>query len=203
MDTLNFIIKKYKVDTNKPSPINLSISRKDLANLFSELKFKKGVEIGVGDGAYSETLCLSNPKLTLYSVDPWKVYPGYKERITQKSMDQVYKVAKARLKDLNCKVLRDFSERSYKNFFNRSLDFVYIDGNHDEAHVRADIENWSPKVKSGGIIAGGRFAWYKGEYGAYNKVRRTVKDYAATANINPWFALRAPNEHASWMWVKA
>ena len=35
-----------------------------------------------------------------------------------------------------------------------SLDFVFIDGDHTYAGVRADIAAWLPKIKNGGIIAG-------------------------------------------------
>lgn len=39
-------------------------------------------------------------------------------------------------------------------FPNFSIDFVMIDGGHDEASVRRDIGFWCPKVRRGGVIAG-------------------------------------------------
>lgn len=39
-------------------------------------------------------------------------------------------------------------------FQDRSLDFVYIDAQHDYEHVKADIQAWLPKLKSTGILAG-------------------------------------------------
>lgn len=39
-------------------------------------------------------------------------------------------------------------------FEDRSLDFVFIDGDHEHASVCADIRAWLPKVKRGGVIAG-------------------------------------------------
>lgn len=42
---------------------------------------------------------------------------------------------------------------------NDSIDLVYIDGNHDYAFVRDDINHWFPKVKSGGIIGGHDWNW--------------------------------------------
>jgi hypothetical protein len=36
----------------------------------------------------------------------------------------------------------------------KSLDFVFIDGAHDYKYVKADIEAWLPKVKSGGYLCG-------------------------------------------------
>jgi SAM-dependent methyltransferase len=38
-----------------------------------------------------------------------------------------------------------------------SLDFVFIDGDHDYAAVRADIVAWLPLVKDGGVLAGDDF----------------------------------------------
>lgn len=43
---------------------------------------------------------------------------------------------------------------------NGSLDFVFIDANHEYSAIAADIDAWLPKVKKGGIIAGHDFcAW--------------------------------------------
>ena len=35
-----------------------------------------------------------------------------------------------------------------------SLDFVFIDGNHEYDFVFSDIKNWLPTVKCGGVLAG-------------------------------------------------
>ncbi len=35
-----------------------------------------------------------------------------------------------------------------------SLDFVFIDADHVEESVRADILAWRPKIRSGGVLAG-------------------------------------------------
>ena len=39
-------------------------------------------------------------------------------------------------------------------FADKSLDFVWIDGNHEYEAVKADIMAWLPKVKAGGVLAG-------------------------------------------------
>ncbi len=44
-------------------------------------------------------------------------------------------------------------------FADGSLDFVFIDGAHDYANVRADVRAWYPKVKRGGVIAGDDASW--------------------------------------------
>jgi len=35
---------------------------------------------------------------------------------------------------------------------NTAIDFLHIDGDHREASAVSDVENWLPKVKTGGII---------------------------------------------------
>jgi hypothetical protein len=41
-----------------------------------------------------------------------------------------------------------------KRYRNRSLDFVYIDGDHAYEAVKADILAWSRKIREGGVLAG-------------------------------------------------
>lgn len=41
-----------------------------------------------------------------------------------------------------------------ENFADDSVDFVFIDADHSEAGMRADLAAWAPKIKPGGILAG-------------------------------------------------
>jgi len=45
-----------------------------------------------------------------------------------------------------------------KNYFDRSLDFVFIDASHEYENVISDILHWLPKVKRGGILSGDDFS---------------------------------------------
>jgi hypothetical protein len=51
-------------------------------------------------------------------------------------------------------ILRLTSEQAADLFAEDSLDFCYIDAQHDFLSVLQDITRWWPKVRSGGIIAG-------------------------------------------------
>jgi len=51
-------------------------------------------------------------------------------------------------------LVRGYSEKVSQNYLDESLDFVFIDGNHDYDSIKLDINSWYPKVKKGGILAG-------------------------------------------------
>lgn len=46
-----------------------------------------------------------------------------------------------------------------KNVEDNSIDFIYIDGNHQYSSVKEDILSWLPKIKKGGIISGHDYSW--------------------------------------------
>ena len=50
--------------------------------------------------------------------------------------------------------IRNTSLESVDDYMDESLDFVFIDGNHEYDFVFSDIKNWLPKVKRGGVLAG-------------------------------------------------
>jgi hypothetical protein len=54
-------------------------------------------------------------------------------------------------------VHRKLSEEAVGAFPNDSLDFVYIDANHEFNAVLQDIRGWFPKVRPGGVLAGHDF----------------------------------------------
>lgn len=201
MNTQDYILDKFSVD-GLGSPIVVDYPRDMLAKLFAELNFNIGVEIGVERGVFSEILVKANSNLKLFSIDPWKAYREYREHTTQEKIDKFYEEAMHRLAPYSAQIIREFSEEALDRFSNNSLDFVYIDGNHDQAHVLFDITQWAKKVRLGGIIAGHDYTRFGGRYGQYNQVKNTVDRYTADNNIEPWFVLKDPVERASWMWVK-
>ena len=156
---------------------------------------------GVQSGDYSETLCQANPSMKLIGIDPWKVYPGYREIITQKKADRYYKEAVERLEPYNCALIRDFSMNAVEMFKYNELDFVYIDGNHNFKNVACDIWEWSRRVRPGGIVAGHDFRRMKSNKGYIVHVKDVVPAYAYAHGIRPWFVTRG-EQIPNWFWVR-
>lgn len=197
---LAYILEKYQC-AGKESPIIIRGGRwkGGLATLFKELNFNIGVEIGVASGNFSQTLCDENPNLKLYCIDAWTAYPGYPDYKEQKQLDEFKEKAVSRLSGRNCEIIQAWSLDAVKNFKDESLDFVFIDGNHDFQNVTNDIAEWSKKVRRGGIISGhDYFDSYKGiAYG----VKYVVDAWTVANHISPWFIIRG-DVCPSWMWVK-
>lgn len=98
-----------------------------------------------------------------------------------------------------------------KDFTDNSLDFVYIDGNHQLQYVIEDITQWSKKLKVGGIISGHDYIYTNPRTAAgICHVIYGVNAYTKAYNIKDWYLLgRKENidgekrdKWRSWMWVK-
>jgi len=213
LNTLDFICSYWSVSLAKATtrnPVEIpNVSReKDLPELFKALEFKRGVEVGVECGLYSEKLCSFNPALHLYAVDCWRSYNGYRDHVSQSKLEGFYETAKDRLAKYDCTILRDWSVEAAKQFSKESVDFVYVDANHDLANVIKDISAWLPKIRKGGIIAGHDYRLRKNQ-SCHHHVVQAVKAWTDCYQVSPWFLLgrkdKVPGEvrdsDRSWMWV--
>lgn len=207
-DALIYVATKYGLTLSERSPIEIpNTDRAQLARLFYLLGFTKGVEVGVEQGLYSETLCRENPLLQLSCVDAWQAYRGYRDHVDQAKLDRFFAAARERLAPYRATVIRKFSLDAVSDFKDGELDFVYLDGNHRFECVVADIAAWSRKVRRGGIIAGHDFVKYK--LPNLIHVVQAVKAYTDSYEIHPWFVLgsqaKVPGEARdtarSWFWV--
>jgi hypothetical protein len=127
---------------------SVSQSRVDLARLFTGT----GAEIGVEQGEFSEVICKYSTKL--YAVDAWRPYSGYTDHTRKDKLYGFYEATKERLAPYNCEIIKGFSMDAVSLFDDDTLDFVYIDANHNYKYVLEDIEQWTEVVKPGGIVSG-------------------------------------------------
>jgi hypothetical protein len=162
-------------------------TRYDLALYFNELGFKTGAEIGVWDGVFSEVLCKSIPGLKLYSIDCWETYKGYKDHTLNHNMQNAYEVAKTRLEPYGAILIKKFSMDAVKDFADESLDFVFIDGNHEYEFVKEDINAWAPKVRKGGIVSGHDYYHFpSGRGGIIKAVNEYVAEHDIELQLTEW-----------------
>lgn len=213
MNTFDYIIRKYNITVGNQYLIDIPemIGAVDLAKLFAELKFTRGVEIGTDQGQFAEVLCKTIPALELFCIDPWKAEayePGYQPESFEKQeyFDKRYEEAKERVKDFSCKLIRKTSMEALDSFPDNSLDFVYIDGNHDFLNVTQDMHFWYKKLRKGGILSGHDYVRYPSR--KFNHVQKVVNAYTTAYHLLPVFLVTPTDKgmkrdrFRSWFLVK-
>ena len=134
------------------------------ANLYSEMvnKFPSEshfVEIGSWKGKSSAYMAVeianSGKDIKFDCIDPW---PDWKEsgEYFETLCENLYETFLSNIEPVKnyIKPIRNTSLGSVNDYIDGSLDFVFIDGNHEYDFVFSDIKNWLPKVKCGGVLAG-------------------------------------------------
>lgn len=126
----------------------------------SKTKCEIGAEIGVFEGAHALSLLQNSNVSKLYLIDPYEMYFDYLEGNKHYGVDQAplieaektayrllepYKERIVWIKKMSDKALSEIQEK---------LDFLYIDGNHQEEYVWADITNYIPIMNQGAVIGG-------------------------------------------------
>ena len=134
--------------------VHKSWDRRDLFNWITTSNYKTGAEIGVFNGEFLRGLRRERNDIKLYLIDPYKEYIDNSITDSQSVHDHRYNMVKDAISGCNAELIRESSREAISRFEDKSLDFVYIDANHSYEEVLFDINNWSKKVKDGGIIAG-------------------------------------------------
>jgi hypothetical protein len=134
----------------------------------------------------------------VYAIDAYTAYHGYNWHTSQKKFDALFEEARERLAPYDHQLVRCFSLDALKLFPDRSLDFVYIDSNHEFGAFFDDMRGWRKKVRIGGIVSGHDYQRHgKGRYVC--EVKDAVLGYTYAKRIRPWFAT---SKRKSWLWVE-
>lgn len=171
-----------------------------MPRLLNEIEAKEVVEVGVFKGEFSKKI-LENWSGNLWMIDPWRPFEekeGYIDASNHKIHKTAYSESIKNIKGFENRafMLRGLSSDMVNRFENRSLDMVYIDGNHAYDWVKEDIELWWPKVKPGGILAGHDYLdmdWQSGSFLENKKDKHiymkadseTDYIYAGVFGVNP------------------
>ena len=194
--TLEYIKKKFEVDLDGKLPIMLPMDKpRGMSDLFKELGFRNGAEIGVNKGRFSKWLMhtMRRNKPKLYLVDNYPIYEDFGYYADPERQKACYEEAKVRLAKFNCEWVFKPSMEALADFNDNSLDFVYIDANHHYEHVVADIAGWHDKVKPGGIVSGHDYSRHMFE------VKAALDGWVKSRKIKPWFLTE---KNACWFYVK-
>lgn len=135
-------------------------------------------EIGVYEGDFSAQILEQLRPRRLHLIDPWRYEAGprYEQAwyggqvgTSQARMDAVHAAVLARFaREIVAGVVavhRAPSVEAAAGFADGYFDWVYVDGNHLYEFVKADLETYHPKVRTGGYIAGddyGAAGWWEG-----------------------------------------
>ncbi len=117
-----------------------------------------GCEIGTAYGENAEQILRQWSGVTLFCVDPWKKWEKdqYVDTTGKCDFDSMFMYAMNKFSKYpgRVSVVRQESDVAVQMFPDSFFDFVYVDGNHHEPQISRDLENWYPKVKSGGLFCG-------------------------------------------------
>jgi predicted O-methyltransferase YrrM len=164
--------------------------RAALARMMAALEFRTGVEIGTKHGTSAEMWCKRNPLLHLTCIDPYTAYYMVKD---QERQEVIYAQAMERLKPYNATIMREFSMDVLDEFEDGSLDFIFIDGNHNFDYVVMDLVCWAKKVRDGGLIA--LHDYYNFEKAG---IIKAVDAYTHCHRIDPWYVTFDDTPSAFW-----
>lgn len=128
--------------------------------------FTKGIELGVKEGWFSLFLCNTVPDIHMTAVDRWA--PAYDQAgegaVTYVDWpnDMLYEQFKneaAKLYPDRLDVLRMATADAALLVPDASVDFIFVDADHTYEGVLRDINDWTPKIAKGGILAGHDYNW--------------------------------------------
>jgi hypothetical protein len=161
------------------------------------------VEVGVWRGEFGLELMAAFPGCNYVGVDPYALYENYTDKPGhefngQDQLDSLYNRVLHLVESQGGTLLRDFSVSAAKTFNDRSIDVVYLDGDHKYQAVSADIQAWWPKIRSGGILAGHDYIErsHVEEFG----VIPAVQEFLAREGIEIFYITGEP--YATWWTVK-
>ena len=134
-----------------------------LARMAQEYGWRHGAELGVLRGDTLLYLLRTCPQLYMVAVDLWAPQPEQDARRAEggrsyagHDLEGYYNALRAAVEryGFRAQLCRMTTVEAATLVVDGSLDFVFIDADHTEEGVSADIAMWRPKVKPGGWLMG-------------------------------------------------
>lgn len=137
--------------------MQLHANRAYFSRLFKYASFRRGMEVGVASGRFSEHFLRDLQNISSFEWTMIEPFPNDEllERYNPRSGK-----GKWELQGLLDGVKHNFynasslDEMLLKQLPNESFDFIYLDGDHSYEGVKKEMFEYWPKVKKGGMLAG-------------------------------------------------
>lgn len=158
----------------------------------------KVIEIGTFKGVNAKDILDNLNVKKIYLIDPYDEYIGednfIRKNITKdnliKSKKHAYKKLKKYYQEGKIKWIEKYSDNAKKDV--SEVDYIYIDGEHTYKQLTKDLENYYPKLKEFGIIAG-HDIHIIGVLNAVQDFTRNKNLYFQVAGQDWWFIKNIPN----------
>jgi len=140
-------IPKYTLKKENLQNAKLLLDRQELLELLP--KNAKVAELGVDEGGFSERIVTTCTPAELHLVDFWG-----SDRYNQNKRKAVEDRFHSQRESGQVSIHLGLSTEVVHSFEDGYFDWVYIDTDHKYKTTIQELELWSKKVKSGGILAG-------------------------------------------------
>ena len=128
-------------------------------------RFDKGifVEIGAWKGRSAcymgEKIKESGKRISYYVVDNFKGNPGSELHsndpdIINGTLKETFLRNTESLRDYYIRLMEGDSGIMHEHFRDKTISFLFVDGDHSYKAVKSDIQLWLPKMKDNGVISG-------------------------------------------------
>lgn len=144
--------------------------RNYFSHLFAHGGFRRGIEIGVQDGRFSEIFLEQNSKLLMKDQWSWVLVDPSPTKYLDRRLGLAGKSSKWENEGYlqNCEVTLQKTISTDPALLAANadgyFDFVYLDASHGYEDVKAELPLWWKKLRSGGVLAGHDYCNY-GEEG--------------------------------------
>ena len=171
----------------------------------------EAVEVGVHRGVFAKVILDHWKGRMLHLVDPWSIPLGYEEQA--KNLISVLQGEESREMDLQetHRILLPHgrryitysatSERVLRYFADKSLDFVYLDGDHRHEEVLHDLQGWWSKLKPGGILGGHDWICHPPDTDSRG-VQSAVTEFAKEASVDVFLVVEMKTQPWSYYLIK-
>ena len=178
-----------------------------LSQVINENNYKRVAEVGIGYGTHAKYVLKTTQVDQLYLIDPMVFYPNdgfaddimkHEPVVTGNNFNEFADLIRNELSPWQSRFtwFRQPSLSITNNqIADKSLDCVFVDGDHSYGAVLADLSFWWTKVRTGGQLLGDDY-WM-------SDVQRAVDQFARTNGLKYDFLYRPGSNYKIYRFKKA